>query len=287
MKGIILAGGTGTRLWPMTISTSKQLLPVFDKPLVYYPLGTLLSMGVREILIICRGEDKQNFELLLGDGSFLGVSISYEIQSSPRGLADAFLIGETFLGDSSSVLILGDNIFYGIEDVLQGIAATYSRGAYILGAKVSDPERYGVITVDARNQPSQIVEKPTTRVSDIAIPGLYFVDETVVDRAKSVQPSHRGELEIVDVLRSYLIEGALSLEILSNNITWMDCGTPTSLNDASNFVRSLETRQKSKVSCIEEIAFNMGYISAELLAQRINFLGKGDYANYLRTLIEG
>lgn len=271
----------------MTISTSKQLLPVFDKPLIYYPLGTLLSMGIREILIICRGEDRQSFELLLGDGGFLGVEITYEIQSSPRGLADAFLIGENFIGDSNSVLILGDNIFHGVDDVLQDIVSNYLSGALILGARVSDPERYGVVTIDSNHQPIQIIEKPKTRVSDIAIPGLYFVDETVVDRARNIQPSDRGELEIVDVLQSYLVDSALSLEILSKNITWMDCGTPASLNDASNFVRSLETRQKSKVSCIEEIAFNMGYISAELLSKRIDFLGKGDYANYLRALLKG
>jgi glucose-1-phosphate thymidylyltransferase len=287
MKGIILAGGSGTRLYPVTISVSKQLLPVHDKPMIYYPLCTLMLAGIREILVITQPRDKPLFEGLLGDGRELGLSISYAEQPQPNGLAEAFIIGREFVGDSSVALILGDNIFYGAGLAqLCREAADLSRGATIFAYHVNDPHRYGVVSFDGRTErPEAIEEKPAQPRSSWAVTGLYFYDNDVLDIAASIRPSGRGELEITDVNRAYLERGDLHVCRLGRGFAWLDTGTHESLHDASSFVRTIELRQGIKIMCPEEIAFELGYLRADDVLARADRLGKTEYAAYLRRRI--
>ena len=286
MKGIILAGGSGTRLWPCTRSISKQILPVYDKPLIYYPLSTLMLAGIREILIITTPESHDVFKNLLGDGSQIGLNLSYEIQLKPNGLAEAFIIGETFIGDESVVLILGDNIFHGNGFGRKLKELQNLHGAIIFGLHVKDPERYGIAEVDARGAVVSIEEKPNKPKSDLAIPGLYFFDNSVVEKSKKVEKSNRGELEITSILEMYLRERQLELKSVDRGTSWMDCGTFDSLNDASNYVRAIEERQGLKIACIEEIALKQGWISNRELLQIAKFLGANEYADYLFNLVQ-
>jgi glucose-1-phosphate thymidylyltransferase len=281
VKGIILAGGTGSRLWPLTKTTSKQLLPIYDKPLIYYPLSTLMLAGIRDVLVITTPQDAGAFKILLGDGHSLGISIRYEEQPKPEGLAQAFLIGEEFIGQDSVALILGDNIFYGT-----GLGRSLSNikkvsGATIFGVRVDDPKRYGVVETSENGEIISIEEKPINPKSNIAVPGLYFFDKTVSKRASSVTRSSRGELEITSVIDSYLKDGMLQLNKLENNTAWMDCGTVESMADATNFIRSIEKSINFKVGCIEEIAYRQRWISKEQLIQIVNSLGKNEYSKYL------
>ena len=286
VKGIILAGGTGSRLWPLTKITSKQLLPVYDKPLIYYPLSTLMLAGIRDILIITTPQDSDDFKSLLGDGSAIGISIQYEVQPKPEGLAQAFIIGEKFIDGESVALILGDNIFYG-----QGLGRRLSEitnltGATIFGVHVPDPERYGVVEKSETGQILSIEEKPVDPKSNIAVPGLYFFDNTVSHRAKNVKKSARGELEITSVIDSYLQDGQLQLRELDMNTAWMDCGTVDSMNDAANYVKSVETELKYKIGCIEEVAFRQSWIDTEQLKNLAKLLGNNEYAKYLTVIVE-
>ncbi|QEP42566.1 glucose-1-phosphate thymidylyltransferase [Ectothiorhodospiraceae bacterium BW-2] len=282
MKGIILAGGTGTRLHPVTLAISKQLVPVYDKPMIYYPLSVLLLAGITEILIITTPEDSESFQKLLGDGSQLGISLQYAIQPNPEGLAQAFLIGESFLANESACLILGDNIFYGhgLRQKLQH-ATTFQSGATIFGYYVNDPKRYGVVSFDAQNRVLDIEEKPTEPQSNYAVTGLYFYDNQVVKMAKQVKPSARGELEITDLNRLYLQQNQLRLEKLGRGSAWLDTGTHDSLLDASNFIQVIEARQNLKIACIEEIAYRMGYIDKAQLLMLAKPLQKSGYGDYL------
>ena len=286
VKGIILAGGTGSRLWPLTKSTSKQLLPVYDKPLIYYPLSTLMLAGIRNILIITTPQDSDSFKVLLGDGSSLGISLTYATQPKPEGLAQAFLIGEEFIGEDSVALILGDNIFYGsgLGRRLSDIQST--SGATIFGVKVPDPQRYGIVEVLPSGQVLSIEEKPTNPKSSIAVPGLYFFDKTVCARAKSVKKSPRGELEITSVIESYLKDGVLQLREFQENTAWMDCGTVDSMNDAANYVRSIEVSINFKIGCIEEIAYRQNWITKEDLNTLAMNLGNNEYARYLSKVVQ-
>lgn len=285
MRGIILAGGSGTRLHPLTISVSKQLLPVFNKPMIYYPLSTLLLAGVREILVICTSRDLPSFKALLKDGARLGVEISYEIQDQPRGIADGLIIGERFLESEPSCLALGDNIFFGsgVGEML----AEYEtmKGATILAQSVADPSRYGIVEFDELGKAVSIQEKPNAPRSSFAIPGLYFFDNTAPERAKSVSPSSRGEIEITDVLQSYLSEGSLQVKMLPRGTAWLDTGTIESLFQASEFVKVVEQRQGFKIACPEEIAWRMGYISDRELEQIAHDMSKTEYGEYLRRLL--
>ncbi|MDT8428136.1 MAG: glucose-1-phosphate thymidylyltransferase RfbA [Pseudomonadales bacterium] len=285
-KGIILAGGTGTRLHPMTVTISKQLLPVYDKPMVYYPLATLMQAGIRDILVISTPTDLPLYRTLLGDGQRWGISLSYAEQPSPDGLAQAFLIGEQFIGDSSVCLILGDNIFYGnsLEEKLQR-AVQQETGATIFAYYVNDPERYGVVTLDANNRAIDLEEKPQQPRSHYAVTGLYLYDNDVVDIAKQIKPSPRGELEITDINKHYMQRGDLQVELFSRGTAWLDTGTVQSLLDAANFIRVLEERQGLKIACPEEIAYAQGYIDADRLRELARPLEKSGYGQYLLGLL--
>jgi len=286
-KGIILAGGSGTRLHPITQAVSKQLLPVYDKPMVYYPLSTLMLAGIREVLVITTPYDQAAFERLLGDGSAWGMQIRYAVQPSPDGLAQAFLIGAEFLAGSPAALVLGDNLFHGHDLVPQlGGSAKTSAGATVFAYPVRDPERYGVVEFAADGRVLSIEEKPAEPRSRYVITGLYFYDHTVVERARRVQPSERGELEITDLNRQYLEEGLLRVQLMGRGMAWLDTGTCDSLHEASSYIRTLEHRQSLKVGCPEEVAWRMGWISADQLVALANPLRKSGYGNYLLQLLE-
>lgn len=284
MKGIILAGGSGTRLHPLTIAVSKQLMPVYNKPMIYYPLATLMSAGIRELLIITTPNDKPLFEKLLNDGSQLGCTFSYAVQEHPNGLAEAFIIGEEFIGKDSVALILGDNIFYGsgLSKLLQ--SNTKPNGGIIYGYHVNDPQRYGVVAFDKEGKAISIEEKPLESKSNFAVPGIYFYDNTVIEVAKQIKPSQRGELEITDINKAYLKLGKLKVSILDSGTAWLDTGTFQSLMQASQFVEVIEERQGLKVGAIEEVAFKMGYIDLKQLHRLAEQLLKSGYGEYLMKL---
>lgn len=290
MKGIVLAGGAGTRLYPLTMVTSKQLLPVYDKPMIYYPLSTLMLAGIRDILIISTPTDLPNFERLLGDGSQYGLHLSYKVQPSPDGLAQAFLLGEEFIGDDCCAMVLGDNIFYGsgFRARLKKAAEDAEKGrASIFGYYVTDPERFGIVEFDENGKVISVEEKPQHPKSNYCITGLYFYDNRVVDMAKRVRPSARGELEITDLNRFYLEDGTLNVQLLSRGYAWLDTGTMDSLVDAADFVRTIETRQGMQIAALEEIAYNEGWIDRKTLLLSAERYGKSPYGQHLRAVAEG
>lgn len=285
MKGIVLAGGTGSRLWPITRSISKQLLPVYDKPMIYYPISTLMLAGIREILIITTPHDQSQFQELLGDGSELGISFQFTTQPEPKGLAQAFTIGEKFLAGDSCLMILGDNIFHGAglgRDIIRELPTS---GAHIFTYEVSNPSDYGILEVGSEGKPISITEKPTKFISNLAVTGVYFFDGTVSEVANNVLPSKRGELEITSVIDHYLKSGSLTFTRLSRGSAWLDTGNPDSLNDAAAYVKIIEDRTGLKIACLEEIAFNQGWIDKDKLQNTISRLGKNSYARYLEKLI--
>ena len=285
MKGIILAGGSGTRLYPLTIAVSKQLMPVYDKPMIYYPLSILLLAGIKEILIITTPHDQEAFKKLLGDGSSIGCKFEYKIQPSPDGLAQAFILGEEFIGDDSVALVLGDNIFYGNGLPQLLTSKTNVKGGCVFAYNVSDPERYGVVEFDENFKALSIEEKPQNPKSNFAVPGLYFYDNSVVEIAKNLKPSPRGELEITDVNKIYLEKGELEVGVMSRGTAWLDTGTFDSLHEATEFVKVLEKRQGFKISCIEEIAYKKGFINKEQLLAAAEKYGKSGYGEYLKKLL--
>ncbi|MEG2748804.1 MAG: glucose-1-phosphate thymidylyltransferase RfbA [Acinetobacter sp.] len=286
-KGIILAGGSGTRLYPITKGVSKQLLPIYDKPMIYYPLSVLMLAGIQDILIITTPEDKESFERLLGDGSQFGVRLQYAIQPSPDGLAQAFIIGEAFIGDSNVCLVLGDNIFYGqgFTPMLKQAVAR-AKGATVFGYQVKDPERFGVVEFDEQKRAISLEEKPRHPKSHFAVTGLYFYDNEVIQIAKQVKPSERGELEITTVNQMYLERGDLNVELLGRGFAWLDTGTHASLLEAAQFVETLEKRQGYKVACLEEIAFNQGWLSQAQILEIGQSMSKNDYGQYLISLVD-
>ena len=286
MRGIILAGGVGTRLFPLTLVASKQLMPVYDKPMIYYPLSTLMLMGIKEVLIISTGEDIPRFERLLGSGENIGMQFSYEIQAEPNGIAQAFLIGKPFIQDGPVTLILGENLFYGhgYLDFLKGKLENFS-GATVFGYQVKDPERYGVVEFDEKGKVLSIEEKPKQPKTNYAVPGLYIYDNEVVSITKTMQPSTRGELEITDVNKAYLERGSLHVELLGRGVAWLDTGTHKSLLDAGAFIETIESRQGLKVACLEEIAYSEEFISKEQFSKLIYEYPKNDYRDYLETIL--
>lgn len=288
MKGIILAGGRGTRLYPMTQAISKQLLPIYDKPMIYYPLSTLLLAGINDILIITTPEDLPNFERLLGNGERFGIKLSYEIQAEPRGLADAFIVGEEFIGDDSVCLILGDNFFYG-QDFTKVLleAKALESGAVIFGYEVKDPRAFGVVAFDEFYKAVSIEEKPLNPKSNFAVPGLYFYDNRVVEIAKSVQPSERGEVEITAINNAYMAMNELAVIPLGRGMAWLDTGTPEGILKAAEYVETIQTRQGLYISCLEEIAWRRGFLDDASLKREGDFLAKTDYGQYLLKLLEG
>ncbi len=287
MKGIVLAGGSGTRLYPLTVAVSKQLLPIYDKPLIYYPLSVLMLAGIREILLITTPHDRPLFERLLGDGSQFGIRLQYEIQPKPEGLAQAFLIGESFLADDSCCLVLGDNLFYGhgLRPCLTN-AAQIDDGAMVFAYEVSDPQRYGVVEFSEDDQVLSLEEKPENPKSRFAVPGIYFYSSGVSQYASRLRPSKRGELEITDLNRLYLQEKKLRVQKMGRGIAWLDTGTSHSMVDATNFIEAIEERQGLKVACLEEIGLRQGWITTDQIKASVDSLGSGTYANYLRQLLE-
>ena len=287
MKGIILAGGSGTRLYPLTKVTSKQLLPIYDKPMIYYPMSILMSAGIKDILIISTPSDTPRFEELLGDGSQFGINLSYKVQPSPDGLAQAFIIGADFIGSDSCAMILGDNIFHGhgLTKRLKNAVAK-EKGATVFGYYVDDPERFGVVEFDSNGKAISLEEKPKEPKSNYAVTGLYFYDNKVVEYAKNLKPSARGELEITDLNRIYLEDDELSVEVLGDGFTWLDTGTHESLVDATNFVKTIEEHQHRKIACLEEIAFNQGWISLDDMWKTYEIYKKNQYGAYIKRVIE-
>ena len=288
MKGIVLAGGSGTRLYPLTKVTSKQLLPVYDKPMIYYPLSVLMRAGIKDILIISTPEDTPRFEALLQDGSAFGINLSYAVQPSPDGLAQAFIIGEKFINGDACSMVLGDNIFYGhgLDERLK-TAAKRENGATVFGYYVEDPERFGIVEFDQNKRAISIEEKPEHPKSNYCVTGLYFYDKNVVDYAKSIKPSKRGELEITDLNRIYLEKGNLNVELLGRGYTWLDTGTHESLVEATNFVHTVETHEHRKIACLEEIAYVNGWITRDKMEEAARMYSKNEYGKYLRDVLDG